>query len=483
MHDRAKKDGLIATLDSNRSKWYRCAPVERKQIAHLKRLLECYVGDPDFRRRLHENPHVTEELMRSRGIELDPQVVSTLWTDGPPSYKLPEKLKDHRLFKLYADILEGRGEETRLLALAVNAAISVDRFTAWHSRQIARCTTELGYHRIPHIVLAFELTKGCSQACWFCGVAARELQGVFDYSPENKALWRELLTICREEIGTACLCGICYCATEPMDNPHYFSFIKDFRRILGYAPMTTTAAGVKNLERTRELLEYYNREDPLGLRLSITTLNDLHKLHEMFSAEELSLVRLALQNKGTLFPKSPCGKFRYHEKKNPADDSISENISVLATIACLTGFLVNMVDRSIQLVSPCQATDRWPLGYRIFWEGQFSDGKDFRTCIRQAIDETMTVSIPPDRRISFRGDLKYETLENGFRLANRYRRVSLRANDAFKPIGELIHQGDMTISEIMATVTSQGVNLFNGLAQLNLLFENGFLEEDVAIET
>ena len=36
------------------------------------------------------------------------------------------------------------------------------------------------------------------------------------------------------------------------------------------------------------------------------------------------------------------------------------------TIGCVTGFLFNMVDRTVQLISPCTATDEWPLGFYVY---------------------------------------------------------------------------------------------------------------------
>ena len=45
------------------------------------------------------------------------------------------------------------------------------------------------------------------------------------------------------------------------------------------------------------------------------------------------------------------------------------------TIACVSGFLFNMVERNVRLISPCNASERWPLGYRIYDEGTFTDGE------------------------------------------------------------------------------------------------------------
>ncbi len=36
----------------------------------------------------------------------------------------------------------------------------------------------------------------------------------------------------------------------------------------------------------------------------------------------------------------------------------------MATIACVAGFLINLPERQLRLVSPCAPSDAWPDGYR-----------------------------------------------------------------------------------------------------------------------
>ena len=72
-----------------------------------------------------------------------------------------------------------------------------------------------------------------------------------------------------------------------------------------------------------------------------------------------------------------------------------------STIACMTGFLVNMIDKSIQLISPCVMSEKWPLGYRIYGETIFTDTDDFRVQLNKIIEDLMPEKLDPDVIIKF----------------------------------------------------------------------------------
>src|SRR5262245_10451126 len=50
-------------------------------------------------------------------------------------------------------------------------------------------------------------------------------------------------------------------------------------------------------------------------------------------------------------------------------------------IACVSGFLTNMVERTVRLVSPTRPGDHWPLGYRVYGERSFATASDFRRAV------------------------------------------------------------------------------------------------------
>ena len=46
-----------------------------------------------------------------------------------------------------------------------------------------------------------------------------------------------------------------------------------------------------------------------------------------------------------------------------AHDETPLPVAPIGTIECTCGYLVNMVDRTIRLITPCTVSERWPLGY------------------------------------------------------------------------------------------------------------------------
>ena len=151
---------------------------------------------------------------------------------------------------------------------------------------------------ITHPILAFELSAGCTIGCWFCGVSADRFHGNFAYTAENARLWRAILDHCVDLFGTGAQTGFCYWATDPTDNPDYPRFLADYHAATGNLPQTTTAAPLKNLAFTREILRLSDQHRCVINRFSILTLRILDAVHAAFSAEELMGVELVLQNRG-----------------------------------------------------------------------------------------------------------------------------------------------------------------------------------------
>lgn len=48
------------------------SPDELQKLAHLKRFLQCFWADPDFREGLEKMPESCADIARSRGAEIDP---------------------------------------------------------------------------------------------------------------------------------------------------------------------------------------------------------------------------------------------------------------------------------------------------------------------------------------------------------------------------------------------------------------------------
>ena len=228
-------------------------PERIPSVAALKRVFEFWVMDRDFHEGYLSDP---ECALANTGLDVDPEAVrlillrtlpedATGWDDED---RLPET------FTWYRDYLEGRGRRN---ALARTRDLPVDpRIRDWTLRQIRRCDREMGARGrfMSHLPMAFELSSGCSVGCPFCALSAGRLAGLFRYTDENASLWRGVLAAAHRVVGDSAGRAPCYYATEPLDNSEYERFLEDYFAEFDRVPQTTTAAALRNIERTRHLL-------------------------------------------------------------------------------------------------------------------------------------------------------------------------------------------------------------------------------------
>jgi radical SAM family RiPP maturation amino acid epimerase len=308
-------------------------------------------------------------------------------------------------------------------------------------------------------------------------MSAARLEDIFTYTPANARLWRSVLKVIKKIIGPAAGTGLCYWATDPLDNPDYEKFCCDFHAILGLFPQTTTAQPLKDPARTRALLQLsLDKGNPLN-RFSILSLRMLDRLHAEFSAEELALVDLVLQNKeGTGVIKFEAGRVRDRLKQKSAPT----NRLMPGTSACVSGFLINMVERRVKLISPCPASDRWPQGYLVFDEDVFTNGRDLKRLLERMIAEHMPLTVNPDRPVRFRPDLSYQARPDGFQLSTPYARHKIGPEPYLSYLGELIRQGHKTAAEIAQLLEWSNIPSTQTYQTLNLLFRQGVLDEEPA---
>ena len=470
--------------DSFRALMRDCSHLEPdalSKIAHIKRFLECYCGDPDFRDALNQDPSRAGSIAEARGINIDPAEVEPLWRNDSGKSDL-ENRDFSQLMKIWTDWVRMKTKAREMEYVWIHKSIANPKYRAWHIRQVNRCDWEVGPQNryICHALIAFELSKGCSVGCWFCGVGAKKLQDIFRRTPENTKLWRDILHGCSEEFGPAAQAGFCYWATEPSDNPHYLDYLEDYREIIGISPLTTTAAPLRDLEWTNALLESCRKEDSSGCRFSVISLTKLRQIHEQFTPEQLVGVDLILQNKESLMSYTSTGKYR--DLESPGDNAEPGEIGRYdpGTISCVTGFLVNMVDRNIRLVSPCYASERWPLGYRIFWERTWTDAGDFRAAIREAIERHMPTSMKGDARVRFNDCLTYQKTDDGFTLESPFRNYTVNGTPIVNAVGNLVSRGDMAASQVLKEVVHQGHDFFAVSGTLQHMFEKGLIDDDIS---
>lgn len=451
------------------------AELEKKlnQISQVKRFYERWEADPNFKQEFLTNPH---QAVRRYNINIDAEEISLLHADAIAQKDPTDTDYTPISIKRYQEFY--RGVQCDMSDIAGSSTDA--RFQAWRERQMARCSSQM-YKSISdgivHMTACFELSKGCSVGCWFCSVSAPRLGDIFTYNHENAKLWREVLALLKHIHGPAAQAGFCYWATDPLDNPDYEKFCSDFYDLLGNFPQTTTAQALRDPARTRSLLKFSQSKGGIFNRFSILSLKMLDQLYQEFSPEELTFVRLVLQNPETGIIKANSGRARERnqrkaEKNNEVlDDSFGTN-------ACVSGFLFNMVERSVKLISPCNADERWTDGYRIYDEGTFTTVDDLKILLEGMIEKHMPLTVRPNDRLSFRRDLHYESLPDGFQVSTKFKTHKFRNDPYLKQLGEAIHKGDKTATEIASLFNICGIPSVYIFQSLNLMFKEGVLDDE-----
>lgn len=299
-------------------------------------------------------------------------------------------------------------------------------FRAWRARQQNRCWAELGKRNesIIHVPMTFELDLGCSVGCPFCGVMAGRLQKVCRYD-EDGELWKSVLAFAKETIGDAAGQATCYYATEPLDNPDYEKFVDDFFDVFGIVPQLTSAASMRKPERTRayltETLKKYRRIH----RFSVLSLDILHKIFETFTPEELLCVELLPQ-----FAEAPHNMFAKAGRARQAD-SLHVEEAEGNTIACISGFVVNMAEKTIRLITPCGSSEEHPTGEIIVAKESFEGLDGFKRVLVSLIDRYMQQEFPKDQPLWLRPTVSFNKTEEGieFFRTEKFRLKFLGADD------------------------------------------------------
>lgn len=452
-----------------------------RSIANLKRFLELLAGDNAFREKIKANPANANDLAKKRGLDLDLGKLSSKFAHSGFSEMTCHDLDEYPLAVLWRDWINEWRTFVKLVREDGYSHSADPRFNAWRKRQVERVNIEFRTAQadsISHPVFSFELSKGCSVGCWFCALGAESFKGHYHRTPKNVLLWRDVLSTTEDLFGAAAQHSACYWATEPFDNPNYLDFIQDYVDVLGILPQTTSSAPMRDLVWTRRLMKMHQLHPSVPSRFSIVSSQVLRDLHSTFSAEELLSYELIMQLKGSSHGKARAGKTL--RRKASAESGRHTGLHVYdepGSIACMSGYLVNMVEGTIQLVSPTRACERWPMGYRVHASGSFSAANELGDFIEKSISENMPSSLPPDQPLSYRDVLKYEPHENGFDLSSKFAIYSFTGSVFVRRLGDMIAQGGCSPSQIIGMLADEGADIFEVGGTLEDLFQKGFLED------
>ncbi len=343
-----------------------------KMIDHKKkRFLERWLADKEFRKVFNEKP---KTALKAFDIDVDLKEIEEFCKN-----KSEKDLKKKALKLLYLKIQSQLKINIKTNFLSNNPIFKMWFYHRWH--------LFLKNQRYIIIPFAIELSKGCSVGCSFCGFSAGPLEEYYSY---DSLEWQKILQILKKICGKdSTKLGVCYYATDPFDNPDYEKFILDFKTIFGSFPATTSAQYTKNISRTKKFLKLLKKNNCDKAKASITSLKMLNTFHSNFSSEELKNLYLVLQLDDCL-NKHVSGRARNLYKSHKENKlNVPIKFSSNKSLSCLTGFLLNMVDKTVKLVAPCAPSDKWPLGYIIFEEKVFENPPHLEKILNEMIAKNM----------------------------------------------------------------------------------------------
>ncbi|MBT5433533.1 MAG: radical SAM family RiPP maturation amino acid epimerase [Alphaproteobacteria bacterium] len=460
-------------------------PEELYTVAQIKRFMERLVGDAEFREKLGEHQDNPKRVADEYGIDIDPAMARPLYSAAHLRYRRTEEVVQWPLAVMWDSWIDDMKRHRDLIRETGRCAEVNPAFDAWRERQVMRCISELGATAtsITHPIVAYELSEGCSVGCWFCGIAADRFKGWQPYTPEVAELWRGMLGAMVDLFGQSSQTGFCYWATDPADNPDYAKFIEDFYHVTGGLPQTTSAAPLKDLDLTYEVLGLFDRYRTVTNRFSIINFKSLRDVHDKFSAEELLGVELVQQQNEALGGKADAGRARVRRLKLQASGKADRGPKFNAdhgTIACVSGFLVNLMERTVRLVAPTRADEVWPLGYRVYAEESFETAEDYRRVVEGMVERFMPMVVPSDVILGFRRDLEYRQIPGGFELVTNTHCCTFDQQPFARMMGDLIETGGLSTSQVASQVLQAGHNVFLVYEMLQELFDKGFLNDDPA---
>lgn len=468
MHIRKPENAPGETASARFKEVFEQDPNTIHKISHSKRFLERWTADELFRKDILEDRLSLTDAQEACGCKID---VHTLLPVFHPDYRTLRADANSEFWHLTYVWNEHMARAIQVrdsIASLGSTRGQIPKYDLWRARNINRASIQLDVAAIgiTHPPIAFEISSGCSVGCWFCGISATEFMGHATLQNGGADDWQAILEASREIFGDGMDCGFCYWATDPLDNPEYVEFLEIFEKVVGSIPQTTTAIPLRNLDLTRRVLNLWHDRKTTPNRFSVMTLRQLLEIHKQFTPEELYGVELVLQTgKEMAVKKYAAGRtFAKTGKK----ESFSEG-----TIACVTGFLVNIVEKTIRLVSPTMPSERWPDGYIVFSERTYADSAEYRSILKQMVFEDMQSSLIGAKPIGFVEGGDYDQSRN--KIGLMFRRIELQ-NDFLEVVGSLIAERRHTPMEIALICVGKGIPLIQVVAELEKLWQEGVVE-------
>ena len=483
---------------------------EHRLLAEVKRFLECYEGDRDFRKALDAGGKFTDDqrrMLKEIGVTFEPEVMELLWTRRDLMERVHTLAVHHATFEEVPSDIQAalapypemrlwlswrhRTERMRLVQKVVASSRPTlsPEYTAWRARRVAATRNELGWFGwgLDHPCHAVEMAVGCTVQCGFCAFDAGKLETVFDLSrPENRDLVHGVAAGMANVLGWPAAHGMLYWSTEPHDNPHYVKLLEAWHRMTGAMLCTATARAGEDW--VRELIDFYSKGPVPWPRISVLSRGIMRRLHRAFTPLEMRDTTLLMQQKDSevLRGKVPGGRDRMLRQLVDADDLRNVDFEnppegfepPQGSIACVSGLLVNMVNRTVKLVSPCYTTMEYRYGYRVFDETTFDGPSDFEVALKRMVRRSMVIQPYPEMPVRWRDDLKMVPQPDGFTLLSPTTRRDFRGGELHLRTAELVGRGDRTYEQVFDTLSDNPqVGPMTAISMLHSLFKKGYLCE------
>lgn len=451
-------------------------PQDMRTLAHAKRFLERWTGDAEFRQRILSGTSTLADGARTCGCEVD---VSSLRPVFHPDFVAFRADADERTWPLTAmweRFITGSLSSRRHLTIAGYTSGRNPDYDMWRMRQMGRAFFDLGASGfgIVHPPVAIELSSGCSVGCAFCGLTADKFGGHASLAGDGRREWEDTITSLKEFFGEGLKTGFLYWATDPLDNPEYIDYLDIWQRHVGVYPQTTTAIPLRHIDLTRAAMQRWDAHRGVPNRFSILTTRLLREVHDTFTPEELFGVELVLQNKGATTRKTLTGRpyIRIQDAAASVDQRPAADMAS-GTIACVTGFIINIRERTVKLVSPTMASERWPNGYVEFETCTYSDGRALNTVLHRLREEHMKSKLTGASPIRFTSAVRFSNNGGVVRLEGQSASIE---NPNFARVGELLQVSTPTPLELLRTLTGQGSDPIAVIGTIEHLWSSGAIE-------
>ena len=434
--------------------------------ACFKRFIELYSGDENFR---FEFSNGDLSRLNKINLSIDHTILVDLVSFSllEPNPSESDVLKGFRQFML--DCSQDR-------VLSSKSLVSPD-FELWRLAQLNRGNflfNKKTNRQIVHAPFAIELTKGCTVGCWFCGISADSFDGasLFDQSQE---FFVNTLFSLKTIAGDLNQLSFLYWATDPLDNPDYDLYLAKFVEVFGWFPQTTTAQAPKYLDKVRNIIQLTNNNCFCTVnRFSILSKAGMYKLFKEFTPLELASTLLVMQQPSSILKKADAGRATQTLNQDTAEreDKLDVNQSYQqSTIACVSGFKINLVSKSIQLISPTVSSPAYPDGFIVFAEAKLSNSYTPLDFFEDYIKSLKTRSLVISHGITYKVlnvNLHYASLESDMCFLNI-------DNSLDFDIFSIIYSKSLSFDDLVHNLECKGHEVFYISTRINHFILQGLI--------